>query len=85
MNYFDPEKMPDEFPEDRWRIHFARRLYKKMLQRGFDQQELSLRTGISINTISKYMNGHSTPSFYNAYKMANALECSVSDFLHFPK
>lgn len=70
--------------EDAWRLEFARRLYKKMTARGMSQNTLAELSGISFITISKYMNGKSTPSLFNAEKLANALKCSVGELINFP-
>lgn len=75
----------EDLDEEHWRMEFAKRLYKRMLYRGINQQALSEKSGISMHTISKYMNGYSTPSFYNADRLAKALGCTVLDLLHFPK
>ena len=65
--------------ENECRREFSIRLYKTMIRKGMAQNELSERTGISEVTISKYMNGKATPSFYNVDKIAKALNCSVED------
>ena len=70
--------------ENIWRLEFARRLYKKMISRCMSQHALSELTGISWITISKYMNGKSTPSLYNAEKLARALRCDINELIKFP-
>ena len=42
---------------------------------------LSYKTGISTVTLSKYMNGKTTPSTYNIQKIAQALRCSVTELI----
>lgn len=70
--------------EEHWRLEFARRLYKMMEHQAISQNTLSEISGISIVTISSYMNGKSTPSLYNAEKLARALRCGVEDLIKFP-
>ena len=43
--------------------------------------KLSLLTGICIDRISKYKNGHSTPSAYSLYKIALVLDTTMEDLL----
>ena len=69
--------------EVKWRMEFARRLYRKLLTRGISQNELGWRTGISAGAISKYMNGESTPSAYNLKKIVEAIGCTVEDLVDF--
>lgn len=69
--------------EVKWRMEFARRLYRKLVTRGISQDELSWRTGISAGAISKYANGESTPSAYNLKKIAGVIGCPVSELIDF--
>lgn len=69
--------------ETKWRMEFARRLYRKLLTRGISQDELSFRTGISAGAISKYVNGKSTPSSYNLKKIALVIRCTVAELVDF--
>lgn len=64
--------MPPE-NDRKWKIRFARNLYRKMCMAGYTQEELAQETGISVGTISNYMNGISEPSALKLYKIANAL------------
>lgn len=69
--------------EDECRNEFGARLYKIMWSKGITQQELSDMTGIPRVTISYYMTGRSTPSFYKVDQIAKALGCSTDDFRYF--
>lgn len=71
--------------ESDWRRRFGRQLRSRMNWSGISQEELSKETGISITSLSMYMNGRTVPSIYNAKKIADALACSVDDLLRFPK
>lgn len=83
--YIHPNPSGELPEEDIWRLGFARRLFKKMRLHGLTQMDLAAVTDISQVTISKYINGKSTPSVYNLEKLAKALDCTVEDLLHFPK
>lgn len=70
-----PSEIDDE---ETWRRKFSDALRYQMLRSGVMQNELAERTGISIQTISKYLNNRATPNIYNLTKIANVLECPVS-------
>lgn len=61
------------------RREFGLRLRKIMYFKNITQSDLSERTGLSQPMISNYINGRTTPSFYNADKIAKALGCSTED------
>ena len=68
--------------EEEWRKIFSSNLKKAMNDRYITQLELSERTGISIQSLSKYINEKATPSAYNIELIANALGCSTSELYH---
>ena len=85
--YDDFEKVIRNLPRDNMYLseqeccaEFGKRLRKIMFRKNVTQYELSELTGISRTTISFYINGKTTPSFYNADKIAKALKCSVDEF-----
>lgn len=59
---------------------FGTRLRLIMRRRHVTQKELSEKSGISVSTISHYMNCQRSPSFEVACLLANALDCSIEDF-----
>ena len=61
----------------------ARKIYREMLRRGYDQTMLSEVTGISKASISGYTNGTSTPSLYKIKLIADALGCTVDSLITF--
>lgn len=65
--------------EEECRNEFGKRLYWLMTIKGVTQADLSERTGISRIAISNYINSRYTPSFYNADKIAKALDCSLDE------
>lgn len=69
--------------EDEWKYRFARRLYKKMRQRGYTQDDLSYETKISAGTISRYINGDAVPTAYKLSRIAEVLHCSTDDLVMF--
>ena len=73
----------DDIDEDPWRKEFSARLCNTMAMAGIPRWELSQLTSISEATLSKYMNGHSTPSTYNTRKIARALGCPVTELVDF--
>lgn len=66
--------------EEVWRREFGRRLRKRMVRKGYTQQEFANMVGTSQTMLSNYMNGRCVPSFYMVDKIARALDCSVDDF-----
>ena len=61
-------------------FEFCFRLESMLEQRGLTQKELSMMTGISEHTISKYMSFAGTPNFINLDKICKALDCSADEF-----
>lgn len=66
-----------------WRNIFSVRLETIMEEKEFTQSRLAKETGLSISAIHKYLNGCSSPSAYNIYLIANALDCTVGDLAYF--
>ena len=65
--------------EELWRKNFSRRLLIKMRRNAFTQAKLSRLTGITQLTLTKYINGKTTPSGYNLERLSRALGCTVSE------
>lgn len=70
----------DELSEEECRNEFGIRLYKLMAHKGITQEELARRTGIHQVSLSRYITGKTTPSFYMVDKIAKALGCSTDEF-----
>ena len=62
------------------RHEFGKRLQNLLMHKRITQKGLSQMTGISEVLISNYINGKTTPSFYNADKITKALNCSMDVF-----
>lgn len=75
--------MPEyELSENEWSARFAHRLRKLAKDRGYKRKgEWAEIFGLSPNTISRYMNGHTIPDAYTIYHIANVLNCSVDDLI----
>ena len=58
---------------------FGWRLRRAMAIRGVSQEELADRTNMSQATISHYVMGKRSPSFYNIDRIAKALDCSIDE------
>lgn len=65
--------------EQECRREFGKRLRRLMIYKGLTLEDVSKRTGIHFTTLSRYLNGKTTPSFYAVDKIAKALDCSVDD------
>ena len=64
-------------------MEFAIRLFKKMQIKGWTQEDLAWDTKISQGSIAKYVNGITTPSAYNVWKMARVMNCPIADLVDF--
>lgn len=71
---------PNDMTEKEFKNEFAHRLFNAMKYRGVTQEELARLTGVTQPTLSNYLNGKSSPSFYTVDKLAKALNCSVDRF-----
>lgn len=65
--------------EEECKQEFGIRMRKLMQRKSLLQSDLSEMTGIPQCSISNYMNGKTSPSFYNADKIAKALGCSLEE------
>ena len=79
---YDPHASNDDLNEELWRNNFAKRLANRMRTSGMTQGRLSDITGISMVTLSKYMNGRAIPSGYNLDRIARALKCSIAELTY---
>lgn len=77
--YFERRGSIEETTEQDWRNSFAKKLHYQMRRKNITSDMLSSITGISRITLSKYLNGKSTPSTYNTEKIASALGCYSRD------
>lgn len=86
VRMFTPKRLDiSEMTQEKFLREFAYRLATKILSSGYNQDDLSNESGVSRAMISRYLNGESMPSIYNAYHLARALGCTVDELLRFPK
>lgn len=57
------------------------KLHKKRIEKGWSQVELAKRSGITNVSIFNYEKGLRFPRRDVLYKLAEALECEVSDII----
>ena len=73
----------DYMNEADYRKKFSDAFRYQMRMSGIMQYELAERTGISVQTLSKYLKGTATPSTFNLIKIANVLGCPVSKLTYY--
>ena len=83
IRFISRENCTTDISEEDWRNNFGIKLSDRLIVVGMTQKDLSERTGISAQTISKYIRGCSSPSTYNIIKIAKALNCSTTSLLYF--
>lgn len=70
----------NEMTEQECRREFGYRLAQRLRLKGMTYEDLSKRTGISVNTIYSYVSGKMSPTFYKVDRIARALDCSIDYF-----
>lgn len=68
-------------PKHLTKQEFARRLYKKMVAKGWHQSELARQAGVTRDAVSTYVRGVCMPDPINAQKLADALGVPISELL----
>lgn len=68
--------------DQKWKLRFARNLYRKMCMSGYTQEELAQETGISTATMSRYMNGTAMPTVRKLMKITDVLNCTLNDLCY---
>lgn len=72
-------KDSSKLEEQDYRYLLGIRLRNLLFCNSVNREYLSNTTGISETTISRYINGTSTPSIYNIHKIVKALKCTIND------
>ena len=72
-----------ECDDETWKRDFAIVLKRKMKDRFMTQKILADRSGITTVSINGYINGRTMPTARNIQRLADALECSVSELIDF--
>lgn len=63
----------------------ARAMRVKRAEANMSQEELAKRSGVSVDAIRSYERQMSLPLLETAYKLAEALGCTVNDLCGIPK
>ena len=71
----------NEMTEKECRKEFGYRLAQRLRLKGMTYNDLSEKTGISVNTICKYISGSMSPTFYKVDRIARALDCTTDYFM----
>ena len=69
--------------DDEWKKVISIKLNTVMRVKGVSVAELSDRTGLSRQTLSKYINGHGLPNIQKLAEIAKALRCSITELTEF--
>lgn len=87
VSYYPLEQTIRTLPKDaqhmsevECRREFGVRLRRLLVLKSMTQEDLSKMTGIRRASISDYVMGRVSPSFYNADKIAKALGVSLEEF-----
>lgn len=67
---------------EKWLHIFATNLIWAMRMNDMSQKELSIKTGISENAISNYVNENKEPKITNVVKMAEVLNCDIRELIY---
>lgn len=71
----------DYAPRHLTKQEFGRRLYKRMVEKGWKQSELARAAGLPRDSISTYIRGRVLPTDHSLRKLASALGCEPIDLL----
>lgn len=73
---------PSHDDEQVFRSQFASRLYERLMLQEMTQEELAIETGLSVGTISNYVNAETKVSFFAVFKIAKALRCTAEELMY---
>lgn len=73
----DPEYTPKHLTKQ----DFGRRLYKEIMQRGWNQSELARQAGLTRDSVSTYIRGRAFPTPKSLQALAEALGLRPADLL----
>lgn len=69
--------------EMEWMRKFADNLNKLMFDANISQKELAIETGVTVPTISRYLNAQRIPCGKSLVNMSLALNCSIDELADF--
>lgn len=82
-----PKTQPTELPQpvassvSDTKAEFAKRVYKRMMDKGWNQSQLARYAGLPRDSISVYIRGRSLPTPQSLQKLAACLGCAPEDLL----
>ena len=62
-----------------------KRLRVLMAEADMNAEQLSAKSGVSIDAVRQYLRGETAPLLETAFKLAEALGCTPNDLCAFPK
>lgn len=62
-----------------------KRLKVLMAEEDLNAEQLAEKSGVSVDSIRQYLRGDTRPLLETAFKLAEALNCTVNDLCAFPK
>ena len=68
---------------DEWRKEFSRRVHYKLHERGWGVRKTAKESGLSVMTISKYVNAIVVPHVSEVLKLAKTFDVRPSYFVDF--
>lgn len=80
-----PKEKIGQLTKTRWTIELGHSIYRAMLEKGMTMRDLSNVSGIEYTTLSRYINGHKSPSSYTLYRIARGLGLNLGDLTDFTK
>lgn len=72
-----------ELSKEEWLNEFSRKLRVKLSRLNMTGTELSSKTGISTNTLYRYIRGERVPDIFSINKITKALGCKIEDLTNF--
>lgn len=63
------------------KAEFAKRVYKRMMDKGWNQSQLARYSGLPRDSISVYVRGRSLPTPQSLQKLSTCLGCAPEDLL----
>ena len=84
VKYIEPRpNTAEKLSKEEWLAEFSRKLKRRLFMANMTRKELSARTGISINTMRRYVNGERVPDIFAINEIAKALDCDSIMFIDF--
>lgn len=75
----DNAQLPPTAPRDMVKQQLARNIFRRMTARGWNQSELAREADLGRDSVSTYIRGKVLPDPASLQKLADALDCKVTD------